>query len=231
MRWVVLAIGVLTQAATVSFVYGLALLVPVLRRDEHLSLVGASVIVTAPAIGLLLTLIAFGAAADRYGERVVIASGVGLSVVFLILAAVLPGPILMAIMLGLAGAGAGSVNAASGRMIMGWFPASERGLAMGVRQTAQPVGVAIAALTLPAIGDHVGAHHALFFPAALCALSVILVLAFVSDPPRPSTSVDAPSASSPYRGNIALGSHSRRKRLARDPAVRGLDLHARLSGR
>jgi MFS family permease len=204
MRWVVLAIGVLTQAATASFVYGLALLVPVLRRDEHLSLVGASVIVTAPAIGLLLTLIAFGAAADRYGERVVIASGVGSSVLFLILAAVLPGPIPMAIMLGLAGAGAGSVNAASGRMIMGWFPANERGLAMGVRQTAQPIGVAIAAVALPGLGDHFGAHHALFFPAALCALGVVLVIAFVADPPRPSTSVHAPSAGSPYRGNISL---------------------------
>src|ERR1700750_2001684 len=89
-RWVVLASGVFPRAATASSVYGIALLVPALRRDEHLSLVGASLVVSASAVGLLLTLIAFGAAADRYGERVVIVIGVGLSAIFLGLAIVLP---------------------------------------------------------------------------------------------------------------------------------------------
>jgi len=203
-RWVVLAVGVLTQASAASFVYGIALLVPALRRDEHLSLVGASLVVSAPAVGLLLTLIAFGAAADRYGERVVIVLGVGLSALFLGLAVVVPDAIGLAIMLGLAGAGAGSVNAASGRMIMGWFSVSERGLAMGVRQTAQPLGVAIAALALPLLGSHWGAHKALLFPTVWCAISVLLVLLFVADPPRRSTAPGAAPAKSPYRGNRTL---------------------------
>ena len=97
---------------------------------KHLSLVGASIVVTSPAVGLLLTLIAFGAAADRYGERIVIASGVGASTVFLVGASLVHGAVWLSIMLGLAGAGAGSVNAASGRMILGWFSLTERGLAL-----------------------------------------------------------------------------------------------------
>ena len=52
----------------------------------------------------------------------------------------------------LAGAAGASVYAASGRLILGWFAASQRGLAMGIRQSAQPLGVAVAAVTLPTLG-------------------------------------------------------------------------------
>ncbi len=199
-----LGVGVLTQSATGSFVYGVALLLPALRQEEHLSLFAASVVVTAPAVGLMLTLIAFGAAADRYGERIVISLGVGSSAVFLALATMVHGAVPLAIVLGLAGAGAGSVNAASGRMIMGWFSVRERGLAMGVRQTAQPLGVAIGALVLPPLATHFGAHHALYFPMSWCALSVLAVVVLVADPPRPSAPANAPAKASPYRGNRVL---------------------------
>ena len=47
--------------------------------SDGMSLLGASVIVSAPIAGLLLTLIAWGAAADRTGERRVITLGVGLA--------------------------------------------------------------------------------------------------------------------------------------------------------
>ena len=49
----------------------------------------------------------------------------------------------------LAGALGASVNAASGRAVMGWFHARERGLALGIRQTAIPIGGAAAAAGLP----------------------------------------------------------------------------------
>ena len=54
-----------------------------LRQDDHLSLFQASLMSSAPIAGLLVTLIAWGALADRFGERVVIASGVGAAGVFL----------------------------------------------------------------------------------------------------------------------------------------------------
>jgi sugar phosphate permease len=110
----------------------------------------------------------------------------------------------LAVLLALAGATGASVNAASGRMVMGWFPRHERGLAMGVRQTAQPLGVAIAALGLPALARAHGPHLALLFPAVLCAVSALAVLAFAADPARPATSPAAPVARSPYRGSWQL---------------------------
>src|SRR3546814_6237667 len=47
---------------------------------------------------------------------------------------------LLALALFLAGAAAASTASASGRVVVGWFPPERRGLAMGIRQMAQPVG-------------------------------------------------------------------------------------------
>jgi sugar phosphate permease len=202
-RWTVLAVGTFAQAATCCFLYGIAMLLPALRADG-VGLFAGSLLVSAPMVGLLFTLIAWGAAADRVGERVVIASGVALAAGVLFVAAVVPGEVGLGALLVLAGAFAGSVNAASGRVVMGWFPPAERGLAMGTRQTAQPIGVALAALGLPALGHAYGPHAALLFPAALCALAAALVVVFVADPPRPPRAADAAPARSPYRGSADL---------------------------
>jgi sugar phosphate permease len=93
------------------------------------------------------------------------------------------------------------VNAASGRVVLGWFSARERGLAMGIRQTAQPLGVGIAAATLPPLADHFGFATAVALPAVLCLLASVLVWFVVVDPPRPPRTVSA--ATSPYTGSTA----------------------------
>src|ERR1700712_764519 len=100
-RWTILAVGTFAQAATCCFLYGIPMLVPALRADG-LSLFRASLVVSAPMAGLLLTLILWGAAADRYGERVVIASGAGAAAALLVVAALVPGPVALALLLALA---------------------------------------------------------------------------------------------------------------------------------
>jgi sugar phosphate permease len=202
-RWTILAVGTFAQAATCSFLYGIPMLVPALRAQDGMSLLQSSVLVSAPIAGLLFTLIVWGALADRHGERVVIASGVGAAAVLLVLASLGGGFPVTATLLVLAGAAAGSVNAASGRVVMGWFPVAERGLAMGTRQTAQPLGVALAALALPSLARGHGAQEALLFPAALCGLAALLVWLLVADPPRPPRRAGE-LAASPYRGSSTL---------------------------
>jgi len=203
-RWTILAVGTFAQAATCSFLYGIPMLVPALRHDAGLTLFQCSLLISAPIVGLLLTLIAWGALADRYGERVVISSGVGAAAVLLGVAAWVHPIALVAVLLGLAGAAAASVNAASGRVVMGWFPVSERGLAMGVRQTAQPLGVALAAAVLPVLGADVGPRKALLFPAGLCALAALLVFALVADPARAVAAPGEAAPTSPYRSSSTL---------------------------
>ena len=202
-RWTILAVGTYAQAATSAFIYGIPMLVPALRAQLGLSLFRAGLLVSAPIAGVLLTLIAWGALADRYGERIVIVTGVGACSVLVGAAASVHNLGILAALLGLGGACAASVNAASGRVVMGWFPREERGLAMGTRQTAQPLGVAIAALALPSLGAAPDPLVALWFPAGLCALAAVLVQALVTDPPRPAPGSGAVTAS-PYRDSWTL---------------------------
>jgi sugar phosphate permease len=203
-RWLILGLGLSAQAAACTFLYGLPFLVPEVRAAEGLSLAEVGLLVSAPTVGLLLTLIAWGAAADRYGERVVMALGLGAAGVLVAAGSVgTHGVTLLAVLLLLAGAASASVNAASGRVVMGWFGPRERGLAMGIRQTAQPVGVGIAALTLPFLGQAFGYRAALLFPAGLCVLLAVLVAVLVQDPPRPPRK-ETERTRSPYLGSSAL---------------------------
>jgi sugar phosphate permease len=199
-RWFILATGVTAQATTCAFLYGMPFLIPALQADHGLSLTSASLLISAPLLGLLCALIAWGAAADRFGERVVMAMGLALTSVLLVVSLLLPGFVLFGTGLLLAGAASASVNAASGRVVLGWFSAHERGLAMGIRQTAQPIGVGIAAATLPPLAAHFGLTVAVALPAALCLMSAVLVWFVVVDPPRPPRTVS--SASSPYTGSL-----------------------------
>lgn len=203
-RWTVLAVGTAAQAATCSFLYGVPMLIPALTRQDHLSLLAAGVLSSAPIAGLLVTLILWGAAADRHGERGVIAIGVGLSGLVLAAVPLVPGLAASAVLLALAGAAGASVNAASGRLVMGWFPPGERGFAMGTRQTAQPLGVALAALALPPLAGSFGPRAALLFPAASCVTAAALVWLLVRDPERPRREPGAPTPRSPYRGSRVL---------------------------
>ncbi len=199
----ILAVGTFAQASTCTFVYGIPMLLPALRGTGQ-GPFAAGVLVSTPVAGLLATLILWGAAADRWGERGVIASGVGLAAVLLALVPLLPGAVALGTVLVFAGAAGASVFAASGRMIMGWFPSQQRGLAMGVRQTSQPLGVAIAALVLPSLARDHGPALALLFPALLCGLAALGVATLVVDPARPEQVAASAPPASPYRGSRVL---------------------------
>jgi nitrate/nitrite transporter NarK len=85
------------------------------------------------------------------------------------------GPLIVLILL--AGAAGASVNAASGRAVMQWFPSNERGFALGIRQTAIPVGGLISALVLPLLG----LRAAFVFLAALCLAGAAFGVAVIRD--------------------------------------------------
>jgi sugar phosphate permease len=109
------------------------------------------------------------------------------------------------------------VNAASGRLVMGWFGPRERGLAMGARQTAQPLGTMIAAVLLPAVASAAGSGAgsgagssaggvaaAMGTCAGLCFLTAVAVGLFTSDPPRKESTAPGASGANPYRGSTML---------------------------
>ncbi len=119
-RWVVLVAGLLAMTAGCTFQYGLAYLIPAFRA-EGLSLEQAGILVACPTAGLLLTLVAWGAAADRWGERLVLGAGLALAGTILLAGTTVHGTAALGACLAAAGAAGASVYAASGRLIPGWF--------------------------------------------------------------------------------------------------------------
>ncbi|MGH2401948.1 MAG: MFS transporter [Candidatus Limnocylindria bacterium] len=195
-RWTVLAVGLLGLIAGCAAQYGLAFLIPAMRA-EGTSLETASLLVTAPIAGIMCTLIAWGAAADRWGERRILALGLAGAGVAEIAAASVDGVVAQWLLVFVVGATSASIHSASGRLILGWFGAPERGLAMGIRQMGLPLGIGAAALVLPALAvDGIG--PALLAVGAACLVTAALITVIVRDPARPSVAAGADSAS-PYR--------------------------------
>ena len=147
----VLAAGTAAQTSFSAVIIGLPVLAPALRDAHSLSLVQVGVVLDSLWIGTLLTLLPWGVLADRFGERLVLAAGLTACGAALVGAGYAGGFGSLILLIGLAGAAGASVNAASGRAVMQWFPAAERGFALGVRQTAIPLGGLISALVLPAL--------------------------------------------------------------------------------
>ena len=129
------------------------MLAPALRDKYDLSLTEIGVVLAAEWVGLTFALLPWGYAVDRFGERWTLTGGLAACAGLLVGAANAPSFGWLVTFLGLAGIAGGSVQSGSGRAVMRWFAASERGLALGVRQTAVPIGGAIAAIVLPQLGS------------------------------------------------------------------------------
>ena len=170
-RWAVLAAGTTAQAAFSTVSFAIAVLAPALRDKYDLSLTEIGVVLAAEWVGLTFALLPWGFAVDRFGERWTLAGGLAGCAGFLVAAAYAPTFGWLVVFLGLAGIAGGSVQSGSGRAVMRWFAASERGLALGVRQTAVPIGGAVAAIVLPQLG---GPKAGLLFVAAFVVVGAIL---------------------------------------------------------
>jgi sugar phosphate permease len=202
-----LTLGTTAQAIASCLLFGLPFLLPYLLRTEGLTLAQGGALVAAPSLGLVITLIAWGAFADRYGERLAIVIGLGLTGMIGLASAAVSGLGGRAVLFALMGAAGASVNSASGRLVMGWFGAHQRGLAMGIRQMGQPLGVALAGALLPPLAARGGLPLALGVPAATCLLVTVAVGLLAADPPH-DVAVTQPRPGSPYRRLILWRLHA-----------------------
>ena len=165
-----LAAGTLAQASFSTISFAVAVLAPALRERYDLTLTEIGVALAAEWIGLTLALLPWGFAVDRWGERWTLAGGLGVCAGFLVGAAFAPGFVWLIVLLGLAGIAGGSVQSGSGRAVMRWFTADERGFALGLRQTAVPLGGGIAAVVVPLLD---GPRAGFLFLAAFVLLGAV----------------------------------------------------------
>lgn len=199
-RWGMLAAGTSAQASSSVMVHGPAFLIPALHTQAGLPLAQAGLVASAPLAGIMVALLAWGAVVDRRGERFALLSGLGLAAAGGLVATQTTGLVPLAAALFVAGVGGAATNSASGRVVVGWFPPERRGLAMGLRQTAQPLGVGLAAATMAVVAQRHGVATALWIPTAATVVALVVVALVVLDPPRPPAAERADTPN-PYRAD------------------------------
>jgi sugar phosphate permease len=182
-RWTILAVGLAAQMAVSALRAGLPSVGPLLQAQFGLSLGQLGVVLGAVSVGIVLTLIPWGALTDRVGERRVIAIGLPATALALVAASRADDyPALVASLVA-AGMFGASATGASGRAVTGWFARSERGLALGIRQTGVPLGGGIAAIALPLIAGAADLQAALLALAGGCIVAALAGLLWMREPP------------------------------------------------
>ena len=197
-----LGASVVAQAAASVAINGPAFLIPSLQDDRGLSLAEAGTVAAAPVAGVMLTLFLWGLVVDRVGERAVLLAGLSGTTLLGAAATTVDGTLTLVVLLFVVGMFAACTGSASGRIVVGWFPPQRRGLAMGIRQMAQPLGVAVAAATIAVAADRAGITAALWVPVAATGVALVIVLLVVLDPPRPAATPAL--TANPYRADRFL---------------------------
>jgi MFS family permease len=203
-RWTVMAVSLFVTASSFLFINGVAFLIPSLETTRGTPLTEAGLLSSMPSWGMVATLVAWGYVLDRVGERLVLTLGSGLTAAAAYASASVHSLVWVGVYLFLGGMAAASCNTAGGRLVSAWFPPHQRGLAMGIRQTAQPLGIAVGALVMPELAEH-GPRAGLMFPAVVCGVAAVASAVGIVDPPRkPRKTATKAELASPYRGSTVL---------------------------
>ncbi|WGY68216.1 MFS transporter [Burkholderia cepacia] len=190
-RWRVLAAGVAANMSFSAAAAGIPTTAVWMRSAYHLDNGALGLVLGALGFGVALSELPWGMAADRFGDRRVLLTGLVATAAMLALMvctivpsahAVPPLARVVAAMccVGLLG---GSVNGSSGRAVMRWFGERERGLAMSIRQTAVPLGGGVGAALLPSLASHLGFAAVFGALMLLCAGSAALTWRWLHEPP------------------------------------------------
>jgi sugar phosphate permease len=189
-RWTILALGTAAQTAYSAVFLGIPILAPVLRTEYDLTLPEVGLVIAAVNVGSVVTLLPWGLLADRLGERFVLGTGLVGASLALAVAAFAPSLAVFVAAIVLGGALGAGVNAASGRAVLGWFEERQRGFALGIRQTAVPLGGTLAALALPPIAGEWGVRGGLIALAIGCFAAAAAGLVGLREAPAEEEELD-----------------------------------------
>ena len=190
-RWAVLAAGTAGATAYSAVLLGPPVLAPTLQDEFGLTLTEVGITLASVWIGPIFTLLLWGLAADRFGERWSLTAGLAVMGLLVAAVAAVDDFVALVLLLALASAAGSSVNSASGRAVMQWFPAEERGFALGLRQASLPLGGALAAVTLPLIVDATSLDGAFVSLSVVCFAAAVAGSLVIRDRPGATTRVEA----------------------------------------
>ncbi|MCA8047836.1 MFS transporter [Burkholderia arboris] len=190
-RWRVLAAGVAANMSFAAAATGIPTTAVWMRTAYHLDNGALGLVLGALGFGVALSELPWGIAADRFGDRRVLLTGLvaTAAILALMVCTIVPTahavPPLMRVVAAMCCVGllGGSVNGSSGRAVMRWFGERERGLAMSIRQTAVPLGGGVGAALLPSLASHLGFAAVFGALMLLCAGSAALTWRWLHEPP------------------------------------------------
>ncbi len=155
-RWVILSVTTLTQATIALIAQGIGTLAPFLITGLGLSKTQVGFAGGAVNVGMTLTALLAGRAVDTWGEKRVLVTGGLATGAAVVLASFSNTFMVLIVLLMFTGVWAATSTPAGSKAIMTWFPFSQRGLALGIRQTGVPLGGMVAALLIPPIAISFG---------------------------------------------------------------------------
>jgi sugar phosphate permease len=192
----VLGAGTFAQTTYSAIWFGIAVMAPALRDRDHLSLAQTGLLLSSSLVGSLVSLFLWGLATDRVGERLVLVSGLTLCGGALIAAGLVSGFWSLAGLVAFAGMAGASVQSASGRAVLHWFPLRQRGLALAIRQTAIPLSGFSTALVLPHVG---GIRNGFVLMGVACLAGAAAGGAVLREGPERDVAPGEPLGLSPLR--------------------------------
>jgi MFS family permease len=167
----VLAGASAAQVAVSLVNFGLPAIGPELLGDFDLTLFELGAVLTAGLLGAGVSLIGAGVLVDRVGARRSMLAGTAVGTLGLALAAGASSKHFLFWALFVFGVGTAVVPIAGTGALFRAYPPARRGWALGVRQTAVPLGGAVAAVLFPALYAVGGARLTLAASAAAVAVS------------------------------------------------------------
>ncbi|AQQ33649.1 MULTISPECIES: MFS transporter [Burkholderia cepacia complex] len=228
-RWRVLAAGVAANLSFSAAAAGIPTTAVWMRSAYHLDNGALGLVLGALGFGVALSELPWGIAADRFGDRRVLLTGLVATAAMLALmvCTIVPTahavPPLMRVVAAMCCVGllGGSVNGSSGRAVMRWFGEHERGLAMSIRQTAVPLGGGLGAALLPSLASHAGFAAVFGALMLLCAGSAVLTWRWLHEPPaEPAAAHVAPYVATPRAAQRPQAASPTRNPLASGPVWR-----------
>lgn len=170
-------LAVMTLSHTVASFCNLSIppLTPFLRDELHLTYAQVGMLMAFFYIGVVSASIPFGWISDLLGERRALMVGLGIQGLFMICFAGSPAFWVGGVFLFLSGIGYSSVNPATTKGVMRWFPPQGRATAMGFKQTGIPLGGILAAAILPGLALSFGWRTSIILVGVISLIFIAVV--------------------------------------------------------
>jgi len=183
-RYRFVALGVVWSAYLIVFLSRLCVgpLAPFLKTSFHLDNAQIGGLISATAVAYAPTLIFAGWLADRIGVRRALIIGTLITGVCIGAAALAPSYPVLLVLLASSGFGCGFIYPTAVKAIMVWFPARERGTAVGINQSAVNISGILGAAAMPAMAIAFGWRSGFLLASAMAFAVCGVAIAFYREP-------------------------------------------------